>query len=454
MKYLSALLISISHFKVHLRSRIRQMMETLTFPLEQPYIDEVVKELNRVFGDRAIWRLHLHPIMADYFGVKFVGVRNGAAAPHDGDDYAADQDPGGQATATAAAAAAAAEDYEDVMGGSSQGGGGSLSSSGVSEKQNIVPRSRLASVSATTGEVADGNVPEEQDENDSGEDAEEAPVVASAAGLPRGGVLATLRRTFGRQKPSLEPDVVVSIDETADPAPALPPPPIDDPFGVIHQMPAGTSLLLMRVVAQMGLAFSERVTKQIRISLERRQTATLLTKRQPFDIGDLQELGERVKPLNIIPEAQGYVCVHQAKHAITVADELHYYSLAISSFNEALSANTVSKSLLRSYAGALMDMELAAGKELVLGPNSQGQRIMELYQEALRYDQEDAFTLSSYGRFLAKCGRVDDAKLAYLRAILSKPNDDSVQCYCLLVSPNLADEMFEAWKQFQSRDGK
>ena len=227
----------------------------------------------------------------------------------------------------------------------------------------------------------------------------------------------------------------------------MPPPRIDDPFGAIHNMPAGTSLLLMRIVAMLGLEFSDRVSQQIKLSLSRRQSAMLLTKRQAFDVSDLQELGERIKPLNIIPEAQGYVFVNQAKqHAITVQDELHYYHLAIGCFNDALSGNTISKSVLRAYANVLVDMETALGHGFDL-KSSTSKRIAELYSEALRIDETDWIALRQYGVFLAKCGLVDDAKLAFLQSVLHNPNQESVQRYCTLMGNNSeADEMFDAWK--------
>jgi hypothetical protein len=99
----------------------------------------------------------------------------------------------------------------------------------------------------------------------------------------------------------------------------------------------------------LGLRFSDRVNQQINASLSQRSSAMLLTKRRAFDVSDLQELGERVKPLNIVPEAQGHLFVHQAKqHALTVQDELHYYQLAVNCFTDALAGNTISKSVLRA----------------------------------------------------------------------------------------------------------
>lgn len=63
----------------------------------------------------------------------------------------------------------------------------------------------------------------------------------------------------------------------------------------------------------MGFAFSSRVMLHITEHLRIRLSPSLLSKRQAFDVSDLRELGDRVKPLNIIPESRGHLYVHQAK---------------------------------------------------------------------------------------------------------------------------------------------
>lgn len=189
-------------------------------------------------------------------------------------------------------------------------------------------------------------------------------------------------------------------------------------------MPCGMSLLLKRLVAQLGLRFSERVERQIEEALAQRSSAVLLTKRKAFEMSDLQELGERVKPLNIVPEAQGYLFVHQAKQQLTVQDELHYYQLAANSFNDALAGNTVSRSVLRAYADVLMDMETAMGRATLDARTPTARRIAELYREALRIGDDDWMVLRQYGIFLTKCGQFEDAKLAFLQSIQVCPNQE------------------------------
>jgi hypothetical protein len=62
--------------KVLCRKRLRQLMETLTYPLEQPYVEETVLLLNSVFGgDEKVWQTQILPYIAEYFGVSFGGVK-------------------------------------------------------------------------------------------------------------------------------------------------------------------------------------------------------------------------------------------------------------------------------------------------------------------------------------------------------------------------------------------
>ncbi len=446
--------------KVYCRKRMRELMESLTYPLEQPYIEAVVQILNSVFGgDASIWRGHILPYMANYFGVHFGDFKDHAAEmlSVSQDKLQQQHDGGGQQLQQAHQAQetmAASDLYDDL--GSSQG---SLSSSGVSEKKSIAPRKPVtpptsvappsprssASAAAPAASAPSGTQPHGDDDGE--DDGEDQPAAEKSS------LFSTLRNVLRKKPDSVAiPPTLPVVDNALDPAPALPPKRIDDPFTAIHNMPGGTSLLLMRIVTQLGLFFSDRVSQQIQMSLARRQSAMLLTKRQAFDVSDLQELGERIKPLNIIPEAQGYVFVHQAKqHAITVNDELHYYHLAIGCFNEALAGNTISKSVLRAYANVLVDMEGALGHGLDAS-SSTAKRIAELYSEALRIDETDWIALRQYGVFLAKCGLVEDAKLAFLQSIYHNSNNqESVQRYCTLMQGSKeAEEMFEAWKKYNN----
>lgn len=119
--------------KVLCRKRLRQLMETLTYPLEQPYVEETVLLLNSVFGgDEKVWQTQILPYIAEYFGVSFGGVKpmhpSKAGRMDTGNDNNAEKSN--------------LDVYEDL--GSSQG---SLSSSGVSEKKQIAPRSNKESES-------------------------------------------------------------------------------------------------------------------------------------------------------------------------------------------------------------------------------------------------------------------------------------------------------------------
>jgi Tfp pilus assembly protein PilF len=71
-----------------------------------------------------------------------------------------------------------------------------------------------------------------------------------------------------------------------------------------------------------------------------------------------------------------------------------------------------------------MDTETAAGRATLDSRSPTARRIAELYQEALRIDEEDFMVLRQYGIFLTKCGQFEDAKLVFLQSIHFCPNQD------------------------------
>jgi hypothetical protein len=159
--------------KVLCRKRLRELMESLTYPLEQPYIEATVQLLNAVFaGDESVWQTHILPHIADYFGVAFGNVKkrndsksetlnNNNHNNHNNNNNSNNDDK-----------SANADVYDDL--GSSQG---SLSSSGVSEKKQLAPRSK------TEPDVAAAAVPQTHAPDDSGEDDEEQQHVADKVPL-------------------------------------------------------------------------------------------------------------------------------------------------------------------------------------------------------------------------------------------------------------------------------
>lgn len=163
----------------------------------------------------------------------------------------------------------------------------------------------------------------------------------------------------------------------------------------------------------------------------------------------------------------------QAKQQLTVQDELFYYQLACSCFNEALAGNTVSVAVLRAYADVLMEMELAQGRAVL--DSRTARRIAELYIEgkennwcfcflisivlclsfvaALRIRSDDWMVLRQYGVFLVRCGQFEDAKLAFLQSIQVCPNQEAVQRYCSLLGAQSeeASEMVNAWDSYRAK---
>lgn len=91
-------------------------------------------------------------------------------------------------------------------------------------------------------------------------------------------------------------------------------------------------MLFLRIVSQMGFAFSDRVMLHVTEALRIRLSPSLLSKRQAFDVSDLRELGDRIKPLNIIPESRGHLFANQAKVSSTDSTEMKRLSVSPSIF--------------------------------------------------------------------------------------------------------------------------
>ena len=150
--------------KVLCRKRMRHLMETLTYPLEQPYIEATVQLLNAVFGgDDHVWKQQILPYIGEYFGVVFGGV-GGNAKPLQPSKTTPSQEGGNDNNAEKSNT----DVYDEL--GSSQG---SLSSSGVSEKNQIAPRITKDSAETAAPPLASASASPVHVADDSGEDDEE-----------------------------------------------------------------------------------------------------------------------------------------------------------------------------------------------------------------------------------------------------------------------------------------
>ena len=166
-------------------------------------------------------------------------------------------------------------------------------------------------------------------------------------------------------------------------------------------------------------------------------TTELLSQTNPFHLSDLQMIGVRIRQLNIMALAEGYVLKSQAKEneASTTSDfkviteNIRLCKLALGRFKDALADNPADKVALRELADTstlLGDMKTAD----------------EYYIRAINSDPSDVNTIFKYAVFLEENQRMKKAEEYYLRTLEISPNHD----HCLqryghfLESQNNPDE--------------
>lgn len=151
-----------------------------------------------------------------------------------------------------------------------------------------------------------------------------------------------------------------------------------------------------------------------------------------FDSSDLLNLGERVKHLNIVSFAQGYVSVykgHKAAHAKDYVSCTRYYEQALVAYQAALDSSPNDPSLLRSCARVYLEIEKA-----VLSRHGMSKRRLRdspyliradfFYRQSLEQNNgaPEATALAEYGSFLEHCREFDAAETYYLRSLTIDPN--------------------------------
>jgi len=129
----------------------------------------------------------------------------------------------------------------------------------------------------------------------------------------------------------------------------------------------------------------------------------------PFDDTDLDELGEKVKHINIMAASMGYYLTDKAL-VKTGANAKRLFCLAVERFQEALESNPEDKTTLR---------ELAKVQAVLQDTNS----AKRYYKEAIDADPSDAVTHFRYAVFLEEIGEVDQAEEHFLKSLECDPNN-------------------------------
>merc|ERR1712146_65127 len=150
----------------------------------------------------------------------------------------------------------------------------------------------------------------------------------------------------------------------------------------------------------------------------------------PLDETDMEELGCRVKHLNIVERALGYILKTKArKHGLDPNARRRLLKQAMSKFDAALESDPDNKGTLRNYSDVLA----------LLGADA---RADFYYRRALDVDPRDTTTLFAYAVFLENCCRFAEAEAFFLRCLeIDNFNDHAMQTYGYFVEEKLNDAL-------------
>lgn len=167
----------------------------------------------------------------------------------------------------------------------------------------------------------------------------------------------------------------------------------------------------------------------------------------PFRNNDFDELGMRVKHMNLVSYAKGFQYFHQGLDARATDPKtaLKYLSLSIKNFEDALAINTSSKVTLRACARALFYYDdqnsRAPGrvrKQSIESSSSGSDGFDSVYlsradlyfRRAIVADPTDPESLCAFATFLDRIGRKEQAESFFTRAIRSEQTHvDSLKLY-------------------------
>mmetsp|Transcript_6269 Transcript_6269/g.8328 ORF Transcript_6269/g.8328 Transcript_6269/m.8328 type:complete len:1027 (+) Transcript_6269:734-3814(+) len=181
-----------------------------------------------------------------------------------------------------------------------------------------------------------------------------------------------------------------------------------------------------RVVQMSGLSFTKELMQSIQTNSEFFEGG-----RAPIDETDLIALNERIKHMNIVSLAQGYLHLVKGREVRVVNPNLALRSFrsAIHKFEEALDTNTTSKMALRNLGSALLYLETEltrTQKESVSFQSPNIIRADQCFRRAIEIDPLDAHTCRMYAKLLVKCSLPKKAEHWYLRALEINPNNPEV----------------------------
>lgn len=176
----------------------------------------------------------------------------------------------------------------------------------------------------------------------------------------------------------------------------------------------GMQVLLARVQSMMGLKFSPKCLAELDSHL-----ALKLSVDKPFVRTDLDEIGERIKYMNIMAQVEGYLLLVKGWQTRSQDSDsaMCYYDMAIKKFEEVLNSNTNSKVTLRNCAQALASQEEEAchsANRKLTRELPRLARANDYFQKAIEVDPTDPITYFQYATFMEQCECYDEAEDNYL----------------------------------------
>ena len=182
-------------------------------------------------------------------------------------------------------------------------------------------------------------------------------------------------------------------------------------------------VIILRLQKMFGLKFSSDAMKNFAIS-------TKFDSPTPINRTDLDQIGERIKHMNIISHAEGYLLMLSGIQSRSTNKESSISSLqmAIEKFEEVLNSNQNNKITLLHCSRALLllnEITRSGSKR-----NKQDQHIVRARQyllHALQIDPSDPRTITQYAQFLQSCGEVGEAEKYFVNALEISPDDRDIK---------------------------
>jgi len=186
----------------------------------------------------------------------------------------------------------------------------------------------------------------------------------------------------------------------------------------------GKLLLFNRLQKFCGLKFTHRLNEEF----TNNKNCWVSRGEQPLDDTDLEEVGLRVKHMNIVTYAQGYF-LHLKANMAWASNPIYaqrFYNMALEKFEEALSRDPQNSEILcycAEMACRYLEGESRNLANMSFDRNHPKAKEAESYFiRAIQANQKDSVALFQYAQFLDKCGQIEEAEEFYLLSLEINPN--------------------------------